>query len=235
MKRRCFSSASWRAILISMVAFSGVALAQAPGNATSQFLGSPANWSEVSVVFHQMGPLFGGLEVFLKGDGAIILRRVGRGESREMEELRYQLHGAERVQELLRRLETADLLTMKLEQDQPPPLDSGQPLLVLRNSAGEQRVFAPVGAPSEELEEILSRIISLESLAGEAALVYQGAVDAGYYPAGFEWVRPTLALRRDIKWAPHATDEQIRKAEEEYQKTREQQLEEIRRQHEQRR
>jgi hypothetical protein len=235
MKQHRFSSASWRAILISMVAFSGVALAQAPGNATSQFLGSPANWSEASVVFHQMGPLFGGLEVFVEGDGAIIIRRVRRGESREMEELRYQVHEAERVQELLRRLETADLLTMKLEQDQPPHLDSGQPLLILRNFSGEQRVFDPAGAPSAQFEEVLSSIISLESLAGEAVSVYQGAVDAGYYPAGFEWVRPTLAPRREIRWAPHATDEQIRKAEEEYQKTREQQLEEIRKRNEQRR
>ena len=235
MKRRCFSSASWRAILISMVAFSGVAFAQASGNATSQFLGSPANRSEASVVFHQMGPLFGGLEVFLGGDGAIIIRRIRRSESREMEELRYQLHEAEAVQELLRRLETADLLTMKLEQDQPPPLDSGQPLLILRNFEDELRVFEPSGAPSAEFEEVLSSIISLESLAGEAALVYQGAVDAEYYPAGFEWVRSALEQRRDIRWAPHATDEQLRKAEEEYQKTREQQLEEIRRQHEQRR
>ena len=235
MKRRCFSSASWRAILISMVAFSGLAFAQASGNATSQFLGSSANWNKVSVVFHQMGPLFGGLEVFLGGDGAIIIRRVRRSESREMEELRYQLHEAEAVQELLRRLDAADLLTMKLEQDQPPHLDSGQPLLILRNLSGEQQVFDPAGAPSAQFEEVLSSIISLESLAGEAALVYQGAVNAAYYPAGFEWVRPTLVLRRDIRWAPHAIDEQLRKAEEEYQKTREQQLEEIRRQHEQRR
>jgi hypothetical protein len=235
MKQHGLRSASWRAILISMVAFSGLAFAQASGNATSHFLRSSANWNEVSVVFHQMGPLFGGLEVFLAGDGAIIIRRIRRSESREMEELRYQLREAERVQELLRRLEAADLLTMNLERGLPPLLDSGQPLLVLCNSAGEQRVFAPMGAPSKELEEILSGIISLESLASEAASVYQGALDTGYYPAGFEWVRHTLAPRRNIGWAPHATDEQIRKAEEEYQKTREQQLEEIRKRNEQRR
>jgi len=235
MKQHRFSSASWRAILISMVAFSGSAFAQASGNATSHFLGSSANWNKVSVVFHQMGPLFGGLEVFLEGDGAIIIRRVRRSESREMEELRYQLREAERAQEILNQIEVADLVTMNLERGLPPLLDSGQPLLVLRNSAGEQRVFAPMGAPSKELEEILSGIISLESLAGEAALVYQGAVNAGYYPAGFEWVRPTLEQRRNTKWAPHATDEQLRKAEEDYQKTRDQQLEEIRKRNEQRR
>ena len=235
MKRRCFSSASWRAILISMVAFSGLAFAQASGNATSHFLGSSADWNKVSVVVHQMGPLFGGLEVFLGGDGAIIIRRVRRSESREMEELRYQLLEAEAVQELLRRLEAANLLTMKLEQDQPPHLDSGQPLLILRNLSGEQQVFDPAGAPSAQFEEVLSSIISLESLASEAASVYQGVVDAEYYPTGFEWVRSTLAPRRDITWAPHATDEQIRKAEEDYQKTREQQLEEIRKRNEQRR
>jgi hypothetical protein len=235
VKQHFCSSVGWRIVLIPMVAVGGLAFAQVSGNATSQFLGSPANRSEASVVFHQMGPLFGGLEVFLEGDGAIILRRVRRSESREMEELRYQLHEAERAQELLRHLEAADPLTMKLEQDQPPHLDSGQPLLILRNSSGEQRVFDPSGAPSAQFEEVLSSIISLESLASETAAVYQGAVDAGYYPAGFEWVRPTLAPRRDTKWAPHATDEQIRKAEEEYQKTREQQLEEIRKRNEQRR
>ena len=230
-----FSSASWCAILISMVAFSGLAFGQAPGSATSQFLVSPATWNKVSVVFHQAGPLFGGLEVFLRGDGAIIIRRMRRGENREMGELRYQLREAEQAQTILNRVEAADLLTMNLERGLPPLLDSGQPLLVLQNPAGEQRVFAPAGAPSEEFENILSSIISLERLASEAALVYQGAVDTAYYPGGFEWVRPVLAPRRDITWAPHAADEEIRKAEEEYQKIRERQLEEIRRRHEQQR
>ncbi|MBU0507215.1 hypothetical protein KKH27_00065 [bacterium] len=194
-------------ILISVVTFSGLVFPQASGNATSRFLGSRASWSKVSVAFHQMSPLFGGLEVFWGGDGAIILRRVRRSETGEMEEVRYQLNEAERVQELLRRFEEADLVTMELERELPPPLDSGRPLLVLRNASGEQRVFEPSAAPSAEFEKILSSLISLEGLAREAAVVYQGTVDAGYYPAGYGWVQPRLEPRRDIRWAPHADGE----------------------------
>jgi hypothetical protein len=99
---------------------------------------------------------------------------------------------------------------MKLERNLPPPLDSQPPLLILRNSENEQRVFETRAAPSTQFEEILSKIISLENLASESTLLYWGTVDAEYYPAEFEWVRPALEPRREIRWAPHATDEQIR-------------------------
>jgi hypothetical protein len=188
------------------------------------------------MIFHQMSPLFGGLEIFVRGDGDVTIRRLRRSEAREIEEVRYHFSDVTRVAGLFEQVETSDLLTMTVEDPNKPPIvDANPPLILVRGSSGEQRIFeTQMQAPSEGFEHIMMSFMSLEMSVSEASVVYYGAPVQDYYPVGFEWTRAQLGTRRNVSWAPSANADEMRKAEQEYEQARQLQLEEIRKQREQR-
>lgn len=121
---------------------------------------------------------------------------------------------------MLDKLVATDLVAAALTRDdQPAPTDAGKPRVLLRNARGDTRQLSTgAGTPSPAFDDFLMSVASLMRLTRGVEPVYEGAPEAGYLPAGFEWAKEPTETEQDTAWAPAASAEEIARAEAEYQK-----------------
>jgi hypothetical protein len=184
-------------------------------NETSRFIQS--NGGEFMLVYHWVGPMFGGIEVFLNGNGTVEIRRI-RPIAGGMEEVRYGLVDLTRVQAIKDLMTHENTVAMNPNSSLGPELDAGTPYFTFRNGAAEVREFEPQSELSTPFADLATALNALEATVVDQRLLYQGPVQNEYCPTAFQWAQSALQTRQHIGWAPAATEEEMQQSKEQGQK-----------------
>ena len=231
MKRRVWTRWTGLATLLVLVVSGGLVWAEQPAeNGTRVFLGEQSEWEGVAIVVQQSSPLFGGREFYVSGAGRIVIVDVRRNREPGVQERRFELTDAmEETNALIEKVIQANLLEATLERsDRPRPTCSGSPLFILRNADGQIRSLPLIaGAPTEAYDDVLHEVASLMRLTRGKKPVCEGRYDTAYVPESFAWTAEILAPGKDIRWAPQAAEADIARAEQEYSRKVQVQLEAI--------
>jgi hypothetical protein len=202
-------------------------------NSTSAFLGAPSAWKDVHLVVQQASPLFGGREFYVSGSGTVVIVLVRRGSEIGTIERRFQLSNLlKETSGLFAKMQQGDLLNPDLQESQQPGPTCHNPLLfVVRNGAGEVRsVPTPAGAAKGIFDEVLGDLYALVKLTQEKEPLYEADYNPAFIPKDFVWSTPIVGPRKIVQWVPFATAEERARAEEEYQRKVQLQLDDIARQ-----
>ncbi len=188
--------------LIALLAFWVTCVAEpmlAQGqNKTAEFFGSKAEREFSQLIFRQVNPLFGGLEVFLHAQGELIIRRIRPSNGKGMIEARYQkVISVDEARLPFDALVTNDLLNIPLNvpQDEltlPPPPDWSPSTVILRNSQGETQILNETGIGSEKFRRIVNALIAIEGKNIDVAPAFSGSLEPTFLPDKFQWAKPAF-------------------------------------------
>ena len=194
-------------LLVVLLVSPCLGLAQ-PSDSLEELLGSRTTWGSASIAYSQLNPLFGGIAVYVSGNGDASITRLRRAPGGEMEEVRlnYRLLPSD-VFAHFDRLIAAETRAAAIGEDARPPADAGLVTIEIMNAAGEPRtVVAGVLAPVA-YEEFMTGLHSVERLVPVATTLMQ-PLAAGDSPAGFAWATSVASELRDAHWAPHLTQQE---------------------------
>jgi len=167
------------------VAFGCVAAAAQPD--TRAHLGPEETWGDCRLELHDVQGLWGGRDVYVRGDGAAGVQTVS--EAREARRVTLTLP-PERARALLRLAAEVDVLGAEVP-DRPGVPDEARPTLVVVDAAGRRRSIAKWdNDPVPAFDRVRTALLALEQEAAER----EPAGADGYDPTWRPWPRVVVTV-----------------------------------------